>query len=107
MDMMNTNRGVPALCHSMRISVDRIYRCQSYPKVFPLFGWCGVVQARGQFADSSYTQEAKDFISFDCEHDRTIDHIGIVVNVENELINTIERNNGKRVKRGRCAIGMV
>ena len=77
--------------------------------VIPKFSLCSVgvewFQARGQFMDSSYTPVAGDLIFFDWGTDGSIDHVGIVVNVENGFVNTIEGNSSNKVQRGRYATG--
>lgn len=77
--------------------------------VIPKFSLCSAgvewFQARGQFMDSSYTPVAGDLIFFDWGNDGTIDHVGIVENVEDGFVNTIEGNSGNKVQRGRYATG--
>lgn len=55
--------------------------------------------------DSSYTPVAGDLIFFDWGNDGSINHVGIVVNVENGFVNTIEGNSSNKVQRRRYAIG--
>lgn len=55
--------------------------------------------------DSSYTPAAGDLIFFDWGNDGSIDHVGIVVNVEDGFVNTIEGNRSNKVQRGRYATG--
>ena len=73
--------------------------------VIPKFSLCSAgvewFQARGQFMDSSYTPAAGDLIFFDWGTDGSIDHVGIVVNVEDRFINTIEGNSSNKVQRRR------
>lgn len=75
--------------------------------VIPKFSLCsdGVewFQARGQFMDSSYTPATGDLIFFEWETDGSIDHVGIVINVEDGYVNTIEGNSSNKVQRGRYA----
>lgn len=77
--------------------------------VIPKFSLCSAgvewFQARGQFMDSSYTPAEGDLIFFDWGTDESIDHVGIVVNVEDGFINTIEGNSSNKVQRGRYATG--
>ena len=77
--------------------------------VIPKFSLCSAgvewFQARGQFMDSSYTPGAGDLIFFDWGTDGSIDHVGIVVNVADGFINTIEGNSSNKVQRGRYATG--
>ena len=55
--------------------------------------------------DSSYIPAEGDLIFFDWRNDGTIDHVGIVVNVEDRFVNTIEGNSSNKVQRGRYATG--
>lgn len=77
--------------------------------VIPKFSLCSAgvewFQARGQFMDSSYTPVEGDLIFFDWGTDGSIDHVGIVVNVEDGFVNTIEGNSSNKVQRGRYATG--
>lgn len=77
--------------------------------VIPKFSLCSAgvewFQARGQFMDSSYIPAEGDLIFFDWGNDGTIDHVGIVVNVEDGFVNTIEGNSSNKVQRGRYAAG--
>lgn len=77
--------------------------------VIPKFSLCSAgvewFQARGQFMDSSYTPAEGDLIFFDWGTDGSIDHVGIVVNVEDGFVNTIEGNSSNKVQRGRYATG--
>lgn len=77
--------------------------------VIPKFSLCSAgvewFQARGQFMDSSYTPGAGDLIFFDWGTDGSIDHVGIVVNVADGFINTMEGNSSNKVQRGRYATG--
>ena len=69
------------------------------------YGKINLYQARGQFMDSSYTPAEGDLIFFDWGTDGSIDHVGIVVNVEDGFVNTIEGNSSNKVQRGRYATG--
>lgn len=75
--------------------------------VIPKFSLCSAgvewFQARGQYMDSSYTPAEGDLIFFDWGTDGSIDHVGIVVNVEDGFVNTIEGNSSNKVQRGRYA----
>ena len=75
----------------------------------PKFSLCSAgvewFQARGQFMDRSYTPAPGNLIFFDWGNDGTIDHVGIVVNVEDGFVNTIEGNSSNKVQRGRYATG--
>lgn len=62
-------------------------------------------QQRGQFQDASYTPAPGDIIFFDWEADGSPDHVGIVVNVENGTVNTIEGNSGDECRRKSYSIG--
>ena len=55
--------------------------------------------------DSSYIPTPGDLIFFDWENDGSINHVGIVVSVENGFINTIEGNSGDKVARQNYPIG--
>ena len=77
--------------------------------VIPKFSLCSAgvewFQARGQFMDGSYTPAEGDLIFFDWGTDGSIDHVGIVVNVEDGFVNTIEGNSSNKVQRRRYATG--
>lgn len=62
-------------------------------------------QAQGQYQDASYTPAPGDIIFFDWEPDGTPDHVGIVVNVENGVVNTIEGNSNDSCRRKSYTIG--
>lgn len=68
----------------------------------PKFSLCsdGVewFDARGQFEDGSYVPVAGDIIFFDWEEDGSVDHVGIVADVINGVVHTIEGNSGNAVK---------
>lgn len=75
----------------------------------PKFSLCsdGVewFSARGQFEDGSYVPVVGDIIFFDWEEDGSVDHVGIVENVINGVVYTIEGNSGNAVKRRSYLIG--
>lgn len=77
--------------------------------VIPKFSLCSAgvewFQVRGKFMENSYTPAEGDLIFFDWGNDGSIDHVGIVVNVEDGFINTIEGNSSNKVQRGRYAMG--
>lgn len=54
---------------------------------------------RGQWQDATYTPAPGDIIFFDWEQDASPDHVGIVVSVENGMINTVEGNSGDECRR--------
>lgn len=74
----------------------------------PRFSLCseGVswFEKRGQFRDGSYTPAAGDLIFFDWGNNGTIDHVGIVEEVSNGRVNTIEGNSGDKVARRSYAL---
>lgn len=47
---------------------------------------------RGLWKDGDYTPKVNDIIFFDWEDDGTVDHVGIVIKVENNKIYTVEGN---------------
>lgn len=75
----------------------------------PKFSLCsdGVewFDATGQFEDGSYVPVAGDIIFFDWEEDGSVDHVGIVEDVINGVVYTIEGNSGNTVKRRKYSIG--
>ncbi len=77
--------------------------------VIPKFSLCsdGVdwFNARGQFRDASYVPAAGDIIFFDWGNDGIIDHVGIVENVTNGVVNTIEGNSGDVCARRSYSMG--
>lgn len=77
--------------------------------MFPKFSLCseGVkwFDSRGQFRDGSYVPAAGDIIFFDWGNDGTIDHVGIVENVADGQVNTIEGNSGDRCQRQSYSVG--
>lgn len=62
-------------------------------------------QQREQFQDASYTLAPGDIIFFDWESDGLSDHVGIIVNVENGTVNTIEDNSSDECCRKSYPIG--
>lgn len=60
---------------------------------------------RGRFEDGSYVPVAGDIIFFDWEEDGNVDHVGIIENVENGRVHTIEGNSGNAVKRHNYLLG--
>lgn len=67
--------------------------------IIPKFSGCtsqGMAwfQARGQWADRSYTPNPGDLIFFDWDSSGDADHVGIVERVENGTIYTVEGNSG-------------
>lgn len=77
--------------------------------ILPRFSHCseGVewFREKGQFMDRNYVPVPGDIIFFDWGNDGSIDHAGIVENVADGYINTIEGNSSKMVRRGRWAMG--
>ena len=56
-------------------------------------------QGQGRWKGKGYTPSAGDFIFFDWNKDGQVDHVGIVVNVANGRVNTIEGNTSNTVMR--------
>lgn len=56
-------------------------------------------QERGQWQDASYMPAPGDIIFFDWEPDGQCNHVGIVVSVENGMVNTIEGNSNDECRR--------
>ena len=77
--------------------------------IIPKFAKCSVgakwFQERGQFESAGYTPKTGDLIFFEWGDGGDLDHVGIVVNVENGFVNTIEGNSSNKVQRGRYATG--
>ena len=77
--------------------------------IIPKFAKCSVgakwFQERGQFESAGYTPKTGDLIFFEWGDGGNLDHVGIVVNVENGFVNTIEGNSSNKVQRGRYIIG--
>ena len=49
-------------------------------------------QTKGQFQNGSFVPAAGDIIFFDWKNDGTIDHVGIVENVADGMVHTVEGN---------------
>lgn len=62
---------------------------------------------REQWQDNSYTPRAGDIIFFDWENDGICNHVGIVENVENGMVNTIEGNTSDSCARRSYELGSV
>lgn len=77
--------------------------------VMPKFSLCsdGVEWfiAKGQFQDGSYVPAAGDIIFFDWGDDGSINHVGIVENVSDGVVHTIEGNSRDKVARRSYPIG--
>lgn len=77
--------------------------------VMPKFSLCsdGVEWfiAKGQFQDGSYVPAAGDIIFFDWGDDGSINHVGIVENVSDGAVHTIEGNSRDKVARRSYPIG--
>jgi CHAP domain. len=77
--------------------------------VIPKFSACsgGVAwfESRGQFRDGSYVPVAGDIIFFDWGNDGSINHVGIVENVIDGRVHTIEGNSGNKCAKRSYAIG--
>lgn len=77
--------------------------------VMPKFSLCsdGVKWfiAKGQFQDGSYVPAAGDIIFFDWGDDGSINHVGIVENVSDGAVHTIEGNSRDKVARRSYPIG--
>lgn len=77
--------------------------------IIPRFSLCsdGVqwFRQRGQWQDGSYTPKAGDIIFFDWGTNGSIDHVGIVVNVTDGVVNTIEGNSGDACRQRSYGIG--
>lgn len=77
--------------------------------IIPKFAKCSVgakwFQERGQFESAGYTPKTGDLIFFEWGDGGNLDHVGIVVNVEDGFVNTIEGNSSNKVQRGRYIIG--
>ena len=79
--------------------------------IIPMFAWCpsGVqwFKDREQWQDNSYTPRTGDIIFFDWENDGECDHVGIVENVADGMVNTIEGNTSDSCARRSYALGSV
>ncbi|MEH2953879.1 lysozyme family protein [Candidatus Merdisoma sp. JLR.KK011] len=77
--------------------------------VMPRFSLCsdGVrwFEQHGRFRDGSYVPAAGDIIFFDWGNDGTIDHVGIVENVIDGVVHTVEGNSGDKVRRKSYLVG--
>lgn len=78
-------------------------------QILPKFSYCSAgvkwFQEQGRFRDRNYVPAPGDIIFFDWGNNGSIDHAGIVENVADGYINTIEGNSSKMVRRGRWAMG--
>lgn len=77
--------------------------------VLPKFSLCSDgakwFQSKGQFQDGSYVPAAGDIIFFDWKNDGTIDHVGIVENVADGVVHTVEGNSKDKVARRSYPLG--
>ena len=77
--------------------------------VLPKFSLCSDgarwFQTKGQFQDGSYVPAAGDIIFFDWKNDGTIDHVGIVENVADGVVHTVEGNSKDKVARRSYPLG--
>lgn len=77
--------------------------------ILPRFSHCseGVewFRGKGQFMERNYVPVPGDIIFFDWGNDGSIDHAGIVVNVEGGMVHTVEGNSGSMVKKGSWSVG--
>ena len=77
--------------------------------VLPKFSLCSDgakwFQTKGQFQDGSYVPAAGDIIFFDWKTDGTIDHVGIVENVADGVVHTVEGNSKDKVARRSYPLG--
>ena len=64
-------------------------------------------QGQGRWKGKGYTPSAGDFIFFDWNKDGQVDHGGIVVNVANGRVNTIEGNTSNMVARRSYQLGGI
>lgn len=75
----------------------------------PKFSLCseGVAwfSKNGQFQDGSYIPVAGDIIFFDWGNNGDVDHVGIVENVVDGKVYTIEGNSGDMCRRRAYAVG--
>lgn len=62
-------------------------------------------QTKGQFQDGSSVPAAGDIIFFDWKNDGTIDHVGIVENVADGVVHTVEGNSKDKVARRSYPLG--
>ena len=77
--------------------------------VLPKFSLCSDgakwFQTKGQFQDGSYVPAAGDIIFFDWKNDGKIDHVGIVENVADGVVHTVEGNSKDKVARRSYPLG--
>lgn len=79
----------------------------------PRFAGCttgsGWFKARGLWQDRDYVPQPGELIFFDWDNnyeaDGTVDHVGIVVRVEGNIVHTIEGNSGDRCRERQYPIG--
>ena len=99
--------GQEQLCRLFHSECRRVFG--TYGGAVPKFSLCsdGVewFDARGQFEDGSYVPVAGDIIFFDWEEDGDVDHVGIVEDVINGVVYTVEGNSGNAVKRRNYFLG--
>lgn len=75
------------------------------PKFSLCFDGAKWFQTKGQFQDGSYVPAAGDIIFFDWKNDGTIDHVGIVENVADGVVHTVEGNSKDKVARRSYPLG--
>jgi len=79
--------------------------------IIPKFASCkvgiGWFQDRGQWREPGYVPAPGDLIFFDWEPDGIADHVGIVENVADGVVNTIEGNSSDSVRRRSYDIGSI
>lgn len=77
--------------------------------ILPKFSHCSAgvewFRGKGQFMDRNYVPVPGDIIFFDWGNDGSINHAGIVVNVEGGTVHTVEGNSGSMVKKGSWSVG--
>lgn len=77
--------------------------------ILPKFSHCSAgvewFRGKGQFRDRNYVPVPGDIIFFDWGNDGSINHAGIVVNVEGGTVHTVEGNSGSMVKKGSWSVG--
>ena len=77
--------------------------------ILPKFSHCSAgvewFRGKGQFRDRNYVPVPGDIIFFDWGNDGSINHAGIVVNVEEGTVHTVEGNSGSMVKKGSWSVG--
>ena len=77
--------------------------------ILPKFSLCSDgakwFQTKGQFQDGSYVPAVGDIIFFDWKNDGTIDHVGIVENVADGVVHTVEGNSKDKVARRSYPLG--